>query len=663
MKQLKLNSFFDYRFLSELNYSPDGDKAAAVISKADPDSNSYVSSIYLYKSGDWKRLTAMDKERGYVWEDNDHILFPAVRTENDKKETEKDGPTTVFYRISTEGGEAERAFSLPLNVRRLERIDKKRWLVAGMVDPCFPDLYKAGEDARKEYMEREKKNADYEVLTSIPFYSNGGGYIKGRRTGLFIYDTETCGLIRFTVPLMDAESFAVSEGRIFYSGFETGEVMEALRSNLYAYDIGTGKTTTLLELPCSIYDVTVYDGKLIILAESGSKYHISAEPKFYKVDTESGHYELFSDNYDSVGNSVGSDSRLGATHQIRTKKDGIYFIKTVRNDSVISKIDAEGKVTDVVKKAGSADDFDVNGNGDIILTGMYDGKLQEVYKAKDRIEQISSFNEEVLKDTYTASFNKMTVMSEGLDIDGWVLLPKDYDEKKSYPAILDIHGGPRTVYGEVFFHEMQFWANRGYFVFFCNPKGSSGRGLEFADITDEYGKTDFKNIMDFTDAVLERYPQIDKKRVGCTGGSYGGFMSNWILGHTDRFAAIATQRSISNWISFYGMSDIGYFFGKNQLAHDIYTDEGLKRLWDQSPLKYINDMKTPTLFIHSNEDYRCPLEQGMQLFTALKEKGVPARFCMFKGENHELSRSGKPLHRERRLKEITDWMDKYLKAE
>ncbi|MBQ3871790.1 MAG: S9 family peptidase, partial [Clostridia bacterium] len=426
---------------------------------------------------------------------------------------------------------------------------------------------------------------------------------------------------------------------------------------------GTGKTTTLLELPCSIYDVTVFDGKLIILAESGSKYHISAEPKFYKVDTEAGHYELFSDNYDSVGNSVGSDSRFGETHQIRTKKDGIYFIKTVRNDSEISKIDAEGKVTEVVKNAGSADDFDVNDNGDIILTGMYDGKLQEVYKAKDRIEQISSFNEEVLKDTYTASFNKMTVMSEGLDIDGWVLLPKDYDEKKSYPAILDIHGGPRTVYGEVFFHEMQFWANRGYFVFFCNPKGSSGRGLEFADITDEYGKTDFKNIMDFTDAVLERYPQIDKKRVGCTGGSYGGFMSNWILGHTDRFAAIATQRSISNWISFYGMSDIGYFFGKNQLAHDIYTDEGLKRLWDQSPLKYINDMKTPTLFIHSNEDYRCPLEQGMQLFTALKEKGVPARFCMFKGENHELSRSGKPLHRERRLKEITDWMDKYLKAE
>ena len=111
------------------------------------------------------------------------------------------------------------------------------------------------------------------------------------------------------------------------------------------------------------------------------------------------------------------------------------------------------------------------------------------------------------------------------------------------------------------------------------------------------------------------------------------------------------------------MSDIGFFFAKNQLGHDIYTDEGLKRLWDQSPLKYINNMKTPTLFIHSNEDYRCPLEQGMQLFTALKEKGVPARFCMFKGENHELSRSGKPTHRIRRLEEITNWMDSHLAQE
>lgn len=141
------------------------------------------------------------------------------------------------------------------------------------------------------------------------------------------------------------------------------------------------------------------------------------------------------------------------------------------------------------------------------------------------------------------------------EVEGWVLLPKDFDPSKSYPAVLDIHGGPKTVYGPVFYHEMQLWANRGYFVFFCNPIGSDGRGNRFADIRGHYGETDYRNLMDFTDAVLARYPQIDRKRLAVTGGSYGGFMTNWIIGHTDRFACAASQRSISNWLSFYGVSD------------------------------------------------------------------------------------------------------------
>ena len=291
---------------------------------------------------------------------------------------------------------------------------------------------------------------------------------------------------------------------------------------------------------------------------------------------------------------------------------------------------------------------------------MYGTKLEEIYTVDGgELKQVSDFNTDVLKDVYTADYQKLTITSQGIDIDGWVLLPKDYDEKKTYPAILDIHGGPRTVYGEIFYHEMQLWANMGYFVFFCNPTGGSGRGLEFADICGKYGTIDYENIMDFTDAVLEKYPQIDPKRVGCTGGSYGGFMSNWILGHTDRFAAIATQRSISNWISFYGVSDIGFNFCKSQMGADVYSEEGIQKMWWHSPLRYAKNMKTPTLFIHSDEDYRCPMEQGLQLFTVLKEQGVPARMCYFHGENHELSRSGKPKHRVRRLTEITTWLVKY----
>jgi len=250
------------------------------------------------------------------------------------------------------------------------------------------------------------------------------------------------------------------------------------------------------------------------------------------------------------------------------------------------------------------------------------------------------------------------VDSKGVRVDGWVLLPQDFDPAKTYPAVFDIHGGPKTVYGPIFYHEMQYWANEGWIVFFCNPTGSDGRGNAFADIRGKYGTIDYENLMDFCDGVLDAYPQIDRSRVAVTGGSYGGFMSNWILGHTDRFACIGTQRSISNWISFSGTSDIGPYFGSDQMAADL-TD--VNKLWFHSPLAYAQNAKTPTLFIHSDEDYRCPLSEGMQLFTALVQKGVPARMCVFHGENHELSRGGKPLHRARRLKELTDWFTTYTK--
>ena len=163
--------------------------------------------------------------------------------------------------------------------------------------------------------------------------------------------------------------------------------------------------------------------------------------------------------------------------------------------------------------------------------------------------------------------------------------------------------------------------------------------------------------MQFCDEALKAYPQMDKDNMFETGGSYGGFMTNWIIGHTDRFKACASQRSISNWISFYGVSDIGVRFAPDQIKGEIWPDP--KKLWQHSPLKYADKVKTPTLFIHSFEDYRCPIEQGYQMYTALIAHGVDSKMVLFKGENHELSRSGKPKHRIKRLTEITEWFEKY----
>ena len=175
----------------------------------------------------------------------------------------------------------------------------------------------------------------------------------------------------------------------------------------------------------------------------------------------------------------------------------------------------------------------------------------------------------------------------------------------------------------------------------------------------DFGGRDYDDIMAFVDAAIAQFDYIDKDRLGVTGGSYGGVMTNWIIGHTDRFRAAASQRSISNWVTLEAISDIGYNFGLGYIGADPWTD--IDELWKKSPLAYANKVKTPTLFIHSDEDYRCPLPEGLQMYSALQYFGVPSRIVIFKNENHELSRSGRPLNRIKRLQEITNWFDKYLK--
>ncbi len=292
---------------------------------------------------------------------------------------------------------------------------------------------------------------------------------------------------------------------------------------------------------------------------------------------------------------------------------------------------------------------------------MFDNKLQEIYELNlgdNTYTQVSTHNDKVLEDTYVAKPIYHSFVNNDINLDGWVLLPENYDEQSTYPAILDIHGGPKTIYNENFFHEMQVWVNKGYIVFFCNPRGGDSYNNDFMDIRGQYGGVDYEDIMNFTDFVVENYA-VDPERMGVTGGSYGGFMTNWIVSHTDRFKAAATQRSISNWISFYGTSDIGYYFGPDQTDADPLDD--FEKAWEQSPLKHARNIRTPLLFIHSDQDYRCPIEQGMQLYTVVKKQGVDTRFIWFKNENHGLSRGGRPKSRIKRLEEITQWMESYLK--
>ncbi|WP_028274315.1 S9 family peptidase [Atopococcus tabaci] len=239
------------------------------------------------------------------------------------------------------------------------------------------------------------------------------------------------------------------------------------------------------------------------------------------------------------------------------------------------------------------------------------------------------------------------------DIQGWYVPPVEAKEK--HPAVLYIHGGPQVAYGESFFHEMQMLAAKGYGVIMLNPRGGNGYGQQFvASILGDYGNKDYEDLMLGTDYVLEQHPEIDQDKVYVAGGSYGGFMTNWIVGHTDRFRAAVTQRSISNWISFYGTSDIGPFFVQFQLQNNLSQVE---ELWKMSPLAYAENAKTPLLVIHGENDLRCPQEQGEQIYIAMKRQRVDTKLVTFPQSSHGLSREGLPNLRMERLQHIVEWFE------
>lgn len=204
---------------------------------------------------------------------------------------------------------------------------------------------------------------------------------------------------------------------------------------------------------------------------------------------------------------------------------------------------------------------------------------------------------------------------------------------------------------------MQALRSLGYYVFCCNPTGSDGRGAAFGDVSGRWGTVDYDDVMRFTDTVLARCPGLDEKRLCVFGGSYGGYLTNWIIGHTDRFCCAISDRSISNCPSKDVTGDNGLHFGRMHMKSNVY--ENPEYMWDRSPLKYAYQVKTPTLFIHGEADTRCHLSQAMMMFTAIREAGVPARMAIFKGETHELCRTGRPRNRLRRLNEVQKWLQTY----
>lgn len=658
MENLKLRDFLDYNYLSSIEVSPDKKNTAFIVHRGDYDDNDYKSNIWVMNNETKKyfRLTGMNEERSFLWLDETKILFPSMRDKKLKVKVEEGEKWTCYYSIDINGGEAQEYMRVPLIVTSIKKIDGDNFILTAKYDNYGVNLNELTGEARAEATKKIKEDKDYEILDEIPFWSNGGGFTNKKRNRLYIYNRATEEITPVSDSISNVTYYSYKDGVVLYVVNRFKDKQEQ-REAIYTYDIAT--KVEKLVLPSEDYRVSFAeffgDGILCGLNDT-LKYGLNQNPNFYII--RDGKVELFKEHDTWMINTVGSDCRYGGGKSFRVKGNKLYFLTTVMHDAFLNTLDINGEERVLTKANGSVDTYAIAGD-DIYFIGLRGLRLQELYLLKDEEEiQLTKFNENIIESKKLSIPEKFNIVNDGIEIEGWVLKPTDYEEGKEYPAILDIHGGPKTVYGDVFYHEMQVWANMGYFVFFCNPRGGDGRGNEFADIRGKYGTIDYDDLMKFTDEVLKAYP-IDRSRVGVTGGSYGGFMTNWIIGHTDRFACAASQRSIANWFSKFGTTDIGYYFNVDQNASSPW--ENPEKLWWHSPMKYADKVKTPTLFIHSEEDYRCWLTEGIQMFTSLKYHGVPARLCMFRGENHELSRSGKPRHRVKRLEEMTNWFELYLK--
>jgi dipeptidyl aminopeptidase/acylaminoacyl peptidase len=372
----------------------------------------------------------------------------------------------------------------------------------------------------------------------------------------------------------------------------------------------------------------------------------------------------------SLDRNVGGYPLVGAP---KWSNGSVYFAIETNGNTHLYAVDAGGgEPRRIVGGNQWITGFDVRA-GVLVYTSTTTTNVAELYatdtgeEAQDRAVKVTAVGNNFLSTREVIEPERfVATSSDGAEVEAWVMRPARFEDGRKYPVLLNVHGGPFTQYGNKLFDEFQVFCNAGYVVVYSNPRGSSGYSEEWGRaimgpdnrVGEGWGVKDYEDIMAVTDEAVRRYPFCDGANLGVMGGSYGGFMTTWIIGHTDRFKAACSERAVNQWVSMYGSSDFGWTFRgyMGSFAH-----ENLDTWIKLSPWTYATDITTPLLILHSENDLRCPIEQAEQLFTTLRLLKREVEFVRFPAEGHELSRSGNPVHRVQRFELILDFFDRHLK--
>jgi dipeptidyl aminopeptidase/acylaminoacyl peptidase len=647
---------FQLKSVVDPQFAPNGESFVYVQTTIDKETDEYRSHLFyqtIEKTSDPIQWTyGKGRNHSPKWSpDGTELAFASTRS----------GKSQIYV-LSQKGGEARQVTFLPSGA------SNPVWSPDGS-KLAFNTSLKPDQTVLDEEVEKKQEKPVPLEVTKMKYKSDGEGFWQGKFKQVAVVDVKSGELTQVTEGAYSVNLYGWSpDGKYIAIGADATEEDDlSFTYDVYLLELATKEWTKVTDGKGYFAGVSWSpDGNYLGMIGHHKEYENATQAKIWLYHLSTKELICTTPDWDvPVGDNMVGDFQQGAVSsglQWTSDSQGFYFTASDHGNTVIYYSDRRGAITTVLAGEQHVYGLSVHSEsqqaiaaisspteiGDLYLLSLAgDGNLEKLTHV-NRLEDV------VLSKPEAIEFEG----ANGWKVHGWLMKPVNFKQGEKYPLILEIHGGPHAMYGNTYMNEFQILAAKGYAVLYVNPRGSHGYGQEFVNaVRSDYGGGDYQDLMLAVDYVLKNYNFIDENRLGVTGGSYGGFMTNWIVGHTNRFKAAVTQRSISNWISFYGVSDIGYYFTEWQHAADF---RDIQTLWKHSPLAYIEKVETPLLILHSEKDYRCPIEQAEQLFIGLKRLGKQTKFVRFPEENHELSRSGKPSLRKSRLDYIANWFEEKL---
>ncbi len=675
---------FDFIWVANPQLSPDGSRVAFTRVNTDQKRTGYETSIWTvatHGSESPVRLTSGKHDAQPRWSpDGKHIVF--VRS-GDKDENGKPRPSQLAL-LSLAGGEAWIITDLPKGASSPVWSPDSRQ-IAFLTETTQEDMDKANRKKSgvksADANDSDDHESDVHVISRAVYRDNDEGYLDPKRhSHIWILQLPTSSdelpkPAQLTTGNYDEGGIFWSRdgARIYYLTRHVDEPYYELAStDIYSIAAAGGNPEKLVTVPMGIRDVVLSpDGRQLAFHGAVTQPVRSySQPDLWVMDLapDAKPRNLTADYDFDMGDSVFGDNaapRGGRSRSPYWSADGRWLFDTVAKQgrTPVVRVDAQtGAVTELTHGDQAVLDLSVNPAVNTIValisTPVAIGDLFTV-AADGTQTRLTDFNQKLWSNLNLTMPEEINYTSfDGRRIQGWIQKPPDFDPKKQYPLILDIHGGPHAAYGWVFDHEFQWMAAKGYVVFYPNPRGSTSYGQEFGNIIQyHYPGDDYKDLMAGVDEIVKR-GYVDPKKLGVTGGSGGGVLTNWTITHTGRFAAAVSQRDISNWATWWYTADFTLFQPNWFKAPPFEDPEDYN---NRSAITFVKNIHTPVLFVLGESDYRTPQDAGgEQLFRALKYMKRPTAMVVFPRETHELSRSGEPWHRIERLDHIVGWFDKWL---